>query len=195
MKEFSILIDGLHKDNENSLISIHRLFNRKLLLFAKRYVKNLEVAEELVSDSFVKMWNNRYSFHTEEKLKAFLYICTKNACLNHLRHPNVSESLDVILNTEFDLSDEIDVYTKMIHSELIIEINKQVLNLSHRQQEVFNMTFFEGLSTNEIADKLNISLDVVYANRSRAIAILRNRFKMSDYNYVFCVWLMIFNFL
>ncbi|ERJ58833.1 RNA polymerase sigma-70 factor [Sphingobacterium paucimobilis] len=176
----SLLIDGLHKNKEQSLIAVYRLYNRKLLLFAMRYVKVREAAEEIVADSFIKMWNNRHLFSDEEKLKAFLYICTKNACLNYLRKPVLEDPLESILNTEFDLAQDVDVYTKMVHAELMAAIYKEVEKLSERQRKVFHMSFLEGLTVEEISQRLGVSTDVVYANRSRALAILRTHFKLHN---------------
>ncbi len=180
MKTHSILIDGLRKNQEQGLTTAYRQYNKKLLLFAMRYLKNREIAEEIVSDTFVKMWRNRLSFDTDEKLQAFLYICTKNACLNHLRKPALLDPLEIIENTDFALSKDVDAYTKIIHAELIMMINEEVARLSTRQREVFEMSFFEGLTVEEISKRLAVSVDVVYANRSRALAILRNQLKLKN---------------
>lgn len=180
MHNASLLIDGLHKNKEQSLIATYRLYNRKLLLFATRYVKVREAAEEIVADSFIKMWKNRHFFSNEEKLQAFLYICTKNACLNYLRKPVLEDPLESILNTEFDLAQDIDIYTKMVHAELMAAIYQEVEKLSERQREVFRMSFLEGLTVEEISRRLGVSADVVYSNRSRALAILRAHFKLKN---------------
>src|SRR5699024_430621 len=79
------IIEQFHKGAETGLKAAMNLYNRPLMYFAMQYVKKQEVAEEVVSDVFIKLWENRNRFENLNKLRAFLYISVKNASLNHVR--------------------------------------------------------------------------------------------------------------
>ena len=168
------LLKKLQNGQEEALTHIFHLYNRSLLYFALQYVKTTEVAEEIVSDVFVKVWKLRADFHELEKLKAFLYISTKNACLNHLKTPYIQQKKINIDECEAFLSDDSDVYMKIIKAELIKNIFEEVSKLPLRQQDVFRLSYLDDLSTEEISEKLKISSTSVYTNRSRAIKSLRS---------------------
>ena len=57
----------------------------ELLNFAMGFLRNKEVAEEIVSDVYVKIWNNRAEITKIHNLKSYLFICVKNGCLSYLR--------------------------------------------------------------------------------------------------------------
>lgn len=150
--------------------------HRALLYFAKSMVRDQETAEELVADSFVKLWQRRETFENTDKVKAFLYIATKNACLNHVnsayaRQAFDGEVLDVLQSVDPDS------YAQIVRAELMQQIYNEVMKLPEKQREVFRLTFFEELDTDEIAERLEMTPSAIFANRSRAIETLRKVFK------------------
>lgn len=150
---------------------------RGLTYFAQRIVRETTVAEEIVQDSFVKAWESRHRFESAENLKAFLYIATRNACLNHL------ESAGTRRKTRHDdLTEDIqqpgaDVLTRMIHAETIALIHAELQQLPPQQAAVFRLTYFEGLTTDEICQMLGITPNAVFLARSRATQALQRIFK------------------
>lgn len=78
------------------------------------------------------------------------------------------------------LSEDSDVFTKMVHVELIQAIFMEAERLPERQKEVFKMTYQEDKTVDEIAEALAISPDAVYTNRSRAVSTLRHLLKAKN---------------
>ncbi|WP_206367138.1 RNA polymerase sigma factor [Sphingobacterium sp. SGG-5] len=156
---------------------------RELTYFAQRIVQKTEIAEEIVQDSFVKVWEARHSFQTADNIKAFLYISTKNACLNYI------DSADTRRRTYYnELSEDIlhpdtDVLTGIIHAETIGIIYNELEKLPAQQAKVFRLSFFEGFSTEEICRELGISSNAVFLARSRAVQTLQKIFKDKDTLY------------
>jgi RNA polymerase sigma-70 factor (ECF subfamily) len=68
----------------------------------------------------------------------------------------------------------------MIQIELIQAIFEEVERLPQKQKQVFNLTYFEDKTAEEIAKQLNISVASVYTNRSRALSTLRLIFKSKN---------------
>lgn len=171
--------------DSQQLDALFRQYHRSLLYFAKSMVRDQETAEELVADSFVKLWQRLETFESGDKVKAFLYIATKNACLNHLNSAHARQAFDV---ESLDILQSVDPdsYAQIVRAELMQQIYDEVMKLPERQREVFRLTFFEELNTDEIAQRLDMTPAAIFANRSRAIEALRNIFKNKQ------LWLYLF---
>ncbi|SFC51705.1 RNA polymerase sigma-70 factor, ECF subfamily [Parapedobacter composti] len=173
------VIEQLRRGNEAALSQLFDRYNRRLLYFARGMVGSQEVAEELVSDSFVKLWKIRANFETTDNVKAFLYITIKHACLNHVksahaqRHFN-DEGLEELL------SRDPDTYVRIVRAELMEAIHREVMRLPEKQREVFRLTYYDELDTDEICRRLDMSANAVFANRSRAVETLRKLFKDNE---------------
>lgn len=180
----SSIIRELIEGQERALKTVFELYNQRLMYFSMQLVYNKEVAEELVSDAFVKVWNLRENFEDIEKLQAFLYISVKNASLNYLRTTHAQRMTEPI-DSLFDLqSQDSDTLLKIIKTELINSIYAEMCKLPEKQREVFVLSFVEELNAEEIGKKLGMSLSAVYANRSRAIATLRGVLRLTNSTYL-----------
>lgn len=183
----STIIDEFRSGTEKGLNKVFQLYNRPLLYFSINFVKRQQVAEEVVSDIFVKAWKLRNDFEDLHKLKAFLYISVKNASLNYLRSSYARHQINPIEEWENLECLDSDTFVKIVKTELIKSIYDEMSRLPEKQREVFILTFIEDLDVEEISKKLGISASAVYANKSRAITTLRNNLRSSDTAYL---WLL-----
>ena len=91
-RENSIGEDGvialLREDNEKGLSVIFKKYHAGLLYFASQYLPYSQAAEDIVAESFIKIWQRRADFNSLPAIKSFLYITVKNACLNQLKQTN-----------------------------------------------------------------------------------------------------------
>lgn len=175
----SLLINNLRNGKEEGLKAAYRLYKRPLLYFSLQFVDR-ETAEEIVADTFIKVWDLKEQFNDTNRLKAFLYISTKNACLNHLRRPESKRTTETLEGWENALYEDAEIYTKIIKTELLQLIYDEVARLPDKQREVFEMTFLQDMTVEEISKKLKISPTAVYINRSRALAFLRSSANLKD---------------
>lgn len=72
------------KNDQSAFKAIYLEFYPKLLVFSKGYVKQKEVAEDIVEDILIKLWDNRSLLTHINNLKFYLFVSAKNACLNYL---------------------------------------------------------------------------------------------------------------
>ncbi len=168
-----IFLNSMCNGDVEGLTTAYRLYRQPLLFFVIRYVGSREVAEDIVSDVFVKAWNARTNLRRIDSLRAYLYVMAKNASLNYLRRPQAMSLEDVPADFEETLLEDDDIFGNILRTELIKSIMEEVDRLPLKQQEVFRYTFLEDMSVEEISEKLQLSATAVYANRSRAIATLR----------------------
>src|SRR5690606_5073783 len=112
-------------------------------------------------------------FPTMENLRAFVYISAKNASLNTIRAKRSKGIHESLSDYEDLLVDDKDAFSNLIHAELVHAIFTEVEKLPEKQKEVFNLTFLEDKTVEEIAEELAMSPSAVYTNRSRAINTIR----------------------
>src|SRR5690606_26999886 len=129
---------------------------KSLRFFAYNIIRNKEAAEEIVSDVFFKLWSGRERFATPQKIKAFLYIATRNACYDYLDSPKNRVHYDV------DITDQLqhpqpDLLAGIIEAELVELVYQEINNLPEQQAAVFRMSYLEGMTTDEICDTLGIT--------------------------------------
>lgn len=183
--------DQFRIGNERVLSTYFNRHARALLLFAYRMVADESIAEELVQDAYVKLWAARHRLKSEAHLKSFLYHTTKNACIDHLRGSGyriqaASGELD-----ENSIQTDSDLLARMIHAETLQLVYAEVKKLSPTQQQIFKLTFVEGLTTEEICSQLNITANAVFIARSKALTTLKKVFKDTDLLIYFaCCMLM-----
>lgn len=176
-----------HSLQTNSLDEIFDKLYDPLVYFAKQYVKVLEVAEEIVSDSFILFWERKTQFLDYNQIRSFLYVCTKNACLNHIRKTKNIQIIDTPEQIESIIQNDTDLLTQMIRVELIELVNHKINHLPEKQREVFRLAYIEDLTSQEISAELKISIESVYIHKSRALRFLKDNIKL-DYYIMICLF-------
>ncbi len=157
------------ESDEQALSQLYMSFVPNLLQFAHSIIRNKELAEEIVSDVFIKVWQNREHLKSIENFKLYLYISTKNTALNYLRRHFRKDvlSLDDILVTPASINYNPEQI--LITSELANRINATIAMLPTRCKLIFKLAKEDGLKYNEIAQLLNISVKTI--DNQMAIAV------------------------
>ena len=156
-------------------------YYRPVCYFAAKLLKDESFAEDIVSDSFRKAWDGRAGFKTQRHLENFLYIVTRNACLNKLRGDRFVSRTDEewAQLAENDTQAETPTDIERVQSRLISIIYE---NLDKIQGgDVLRMSFIEGRSTKEIAGELGMTENNVYIIKSRSLKQLRKVLSEKDY--------------
>jgi len=182
--ESAVLIKFLNNGDEAGLVGIYRLYYKPLIYFVQRYIRNQQEAEEIVSDAFIKLWERRENFASMERVKAFLYICAKNRCLNALRGTSLLKQVEDIQDYDHALSEDPEALAKIVRTELFKAISEEIQRLPEKQRDVLAMIFVEDMSIDEISQQLRMTPSAIYANKSRALATLREKFDALDMLFI-----------
>lgn len=178
-KEEKILLEKLKNDDELAFKNIYFLYYNKLYAFARNFLNDNELAQDIVADVFYKIWKNREILDIKTSLKAYLYTSVKNLCLNKLR--TLNKELKIIDDTELKIKEiEINYYTDLLVNEisaLELEdmINDFVSKMPEKQKMVFLLSRSEGLSSDEISKNLGISKRTVETHLYNAIKYLKEK--------------------
>ena len=162
-----------------ALQTIFKQFYPPLCLFAVRILHDRPAAEDIVGETFVKLWNRRADFENIQKIKAFLYVTTRNACLNFLKQMK-REKLSKQQLAWISGDQEGSILNEIVRNEVLMEINREIENLPEQCRKIFKMIFYDGKKNREIANTLNISVHTVKNQRARALQLLR--LKLPDRN-------------
>lgn len=176
------IIAKFQQGDSQAFTYFFQLHYRPLCYFAAQMVGDHQDAEDIVKDTYVKLWQKHDSFATSQNIKAFLYITTRNACLNFLRHLQVREASRKELMFLEEIKGQDLVLNRMIKAELMQEIYCEIEKLPEKRRMVFKMAYLEGLKNDEIAEQMNISIHTVKEHKGKALQFLRLRF--SDRNII-----------
>lgn len=153
----------------------YTLFN-KLIKFSIYFVKHREIAEEIVSEVFVKCWNNRRELANVQHPESYLFIAVKNQSLRHCKKFSNVYLVELEAN-EFKLVDYADPSKRLERKQLHQQLDQAIETLPMQARIVFRLIKENGLKYKEVADILDISPRTVQTQLFRAIAKLRNILK------------------
>lgn len=177
----------------------HQLFEKiynqhyaGLYYFAKRYVGEQKEAEDIVAESFIKLWRAEGTFEGEQSIKAFLYIVTRNGALDHLR----ATSKQGLIKDEYFFLFSQDHVTTMQEDDIKAAVLRTLLEsvdqLPPKCRKIFKMGYLEGYSNEQISKLLGLSYQTVKNQKVRGLKMLKDRFAGID---VFLSFLLIFQWL
>lgn len=166
-------ISAFHKEDKLAYKAIFKAFYKELVYFTFKLTNDKEVAEEIVSDSYMKLFSRGKNFPSIANIKSFLYITCRNAAYDHLSKEKTRSSRMhelTYLSTEEDMT-PMD-YERM-NAELMARIYNEINNLPPQSQRVFRMRVLQQQDPGLVAQKLGISYQTVLNQTSIAINRLK----------------------
>ncbi|QGK77271.1 RNA polymerase sigma-70 factor [Flavobacterium sp. SLB02] len=160
--------------NEAAFEKVFKMYFRNLHTFAYTFMKDDVIAEEIVQNVFFKIWEKRDQLQIDDSLKAYLYRAVHNESLNHLKHLKIKNSFQLQYSANMESSNQ-DASNQMIASELENDIYKAINELPQQCRTIFQMSRFEQLKYQQIADQLNISVKTVENQMGKALKVLRSK--------------------
>lgn len=172
-----LLLRVLQHDDYQAFEQLFHLNYNPLRNFCKKLVIVNEVAEELVSEVFLKIWNNRKRIIISSSPKSYLYTSVRNIAFDHLRKEKHSMWAD-LEEAATTPCDHVDPHMRSELMELQICIENAVARLPRQCRLVFQLSRDHGMKYSEIAETLHLSVKTIETQMGRALKSLRRSLAM-----------------
>jgi len=178
-------MERLKQHDERALQEIMEQYGNELKRSAYLMVKDHQLAEEIVQDGFVKVFQKIHQIQDGTKLKSWLMSVVLNQCRTKMRTKRFRfpflpfDPLDREVETGESETPE-DLYMKMIDSE---ELSWYIHSLDHRDREVIILFYYHECSIEEIVEVTNMKSSTVKSRLRRARMKLRSEIEKGDEKY------------
>jgi RNA polymerase sigma-70 factor (family 1) len=170
------LISRINKGDSSAFSCVFSAYYKDLVLFSFRFTNELNSSEEIVQETFIRLWEEHKSLNITVSLKSYLLVTIKNKSIDWLRHKKIIQK-----HNEYALknSPRINLETEsyVLYSELQEQIDSALARLPQELSEAFRMNRFKGLKYAEIAELLDVSVRTVEVRIGKALHLLRNYLK------------------
>jgi len=186
---------GLLKGDEQTYEYLFRNHYAALCTYAFRYLERKDLAEEIVSETFFRLWIKRADLQIEGDVKAYLFQAVYKNSLNYLRKQK-TETLAVerlqhnhVNEQNIRILEDYSERDSLILKELEGKIEHAIKSLPDQARKVFTLKRYEGLKNREVADHLNISVKTVEMHMTRSLLFLKTELK--DYLPAFLIYFIL----
>ncbi|MCK9413265.1 MAG: RNA polymerase sigma-70 factor [Prolixibacteraceae bacterium] len=169
--------------DESSFKEIFNYFYPRLFHFIREYIPNNDLAENMVQETFLILWNKRNNLKEDTNINAWLYTVARNNCLKKLRDDKSRKAsfFSIQLN-ELELEMNIEALSvldtsDMTFSEIERIIEKTLVGLSPQCRKIFELSRFGNKKNKEIAEDLDISVKAVEGQMTKALKVIKTALK------------------
>lgn len=167
------------QNKEHAFKQLYEEYYAPFCLYAKRFIDDKDIREDIVSDVFTSLWDkiDSESFDLQSNTAlGYIKMCVKNSCLNYLKHQEYEWSYAEkiqgkapVYETEPDSVYTLDELYRMLYEALE--------KLPENYRTVFMKSFYEGKTHVEIAEEMNLSVKSINRYKQKTMELLRNELK------------------
>lgn len=176
----NFLVDGLKRGDKVAIDKLYKMYAGSLMGIISRIVKFDEVAEDVLQDTFVKIWKSIAQYDSSKgRLFTWMANLAKNAAIDQVRSKNYVNSgkTDDLGDTKVDLIDSIN---NVSFNAETIGVRQLMQYLKPDQKNILDLVYFEGYTQMEVAEHLNIPLGTVKTKIRLSILTLRKYFNETN---------------
>lgn len=156
------------RQHEAAFSCIVKKYKQRLYWHLRKMVIIHEDADDLLQNSFIKVWQNLDKFRGDSSLYTWLYRIATNEALNFLNKKR-AELMDSPEDLESVLSGHLSGDPLFTGGEIEARLQKSVLTLPDKQRLVFNMKYYDNMKYEEMAEILNTSVGALKASYFHAV--------------------------
>ncbi|MDR2041400.1 MAG: RNA polymerase sigma-70 factor [Tannerella sp.] len=158
---------------------LFRSFYKRLCIYAEHLIGNRLDAEEIVCNLFVRIWERREQLPVRVSMESYIVSAVHHEAVNYLKHAEVEERYREKVQYQLKYLDLLNPegadtpLTCMLEKEMCELIEKAIQTLPQQCREVFVLHMMDGLSYEEVAVKLNVTINTVRTQITRAMKKMR----------------------
>lgn len=161
--------------DEQAFKLIFQSYFHKLGNYVHRFTKSFIITQEIVQDVFLNIWINRAALRNIDNFSSYLFVISRNHTFNAVK--KLAREYEKQKKWQADLQEELHLngYTSAGYSETLILVNKAIRALPPQQKKVFLLSREKGLTQEEIAKELGLSITTVKKHMVLALKFLRSQ--------------------
>lgn len=175
------LLEQITRGNSKAFKVLHDMHASNMFLYAFHVIKNKEVCEDIIQNIFINIWSKRKEVKIIN-IKSYLFRAVKYQIFNYFRNQKFTKE-DITRMNIVDVS--IDASKKMEYHELEKAIHNSVIKLPKRCKEIFELSRYQYKSNKEISEELEISLQAVKNQISKALAFIKKDLQNEEHHFYF----------
>ena len=163
------IVELLQERNDKAISLLYEHYGDTLYGVAKKVVRDEELAQDVLQESFVKIWKKSDSYDASKaKLFTWLFRITRNTAIDKLRSVNTKSDKEI----QMDVSDVYNLGVESIRPELI-DVRENLDKIENKYQIVLEALFFHGMTQQEASDELDIPLGTIKSRLKIGLRELR----------------------
>ena len=167
----AILLSDFQSGKELALDAIYTLHSPAIYHFVHRIVQDDAVTDEIVAESFFRLWNQRHKIETIEGLVGYLYAIARN--LSYAYRNEEKKRQAALATFAYIESQQPDSETEEMRSRLLQAVYLEAQQMPTQMKNVFLLAYIEGLQVPEIAKQLAVSVNTVKTHKKAALKRVR----------------------
>lgn len=162
------------QEDKDAYAEIYRILFKRLYNYGGKFSSDRSVIEDSVQEALLLIWEKRQTLMTIHHKTAYFYSAFRNILFTKLKHQKLILSDDEIVDEPVFSADQI-LIDHEINAELKAQLQKALASLTTRQREAIFLRFYEGLSYENVAEILGITVKATYKIMARALAGLKDQ--------------------
>ena len=156
------------KTQEQAFRRLMSLYKERLYWHIRKIVYVHDDADDVLQNTFIKVFKNIHNFKEESKLYSWMYRIATNEAITFINKKAAKQQVDLSdlqLNTVQNLNNDID----FTGDEILLLLLKAIITLHHKQQLVFNMKYFDEMKYKDMSEILDTSVGALKASYFHAV--------------------------
>jgi RNA polymerase sigma-70 factor (ECF subfamily) len=182
------IVAGVNRKDEKMWGDFYDRFYAALCVYVSKILPVPDAVEDLVQDVFISVWEGKRTFSDSKELTNYLYRACYNNTLLYIRNNQIHDTILNSLAEEESVEDEDMIYALTVKEEIIRQLYCHIEELPSEQRRIILMRI-EGHTWEEIAERLEISINTVKTQKTRSYKFLRERMGDSVHSIILCLFL------
>lgn len=156
------------KTKEQAFNDLLKKYQQKIYWHVRKMVIDHDDADDLVQDTFIKVWQSLANFRGDSQIYTWLYRIASNECLSFLakKKKRISVSLDEV---DHELNEKLEQDPVLSGDEIQLKLQKAILTLPDKQRLVFNLKYYDEMKYEEMAEVTDTSVGALKASYHHAV--------------------------
>ncbi len=158
-KKERLILEGLKRGNTHDFEELYLQWRKPVYMLMLKILRNETDAEDITQDVFETLWNTRERIDTESRISTYIFLIARQSAIRLLNRERLKNTFLAEPISETGLT--ADSYELLVAKESEILIEYAIERMPAKQREVYRLCYKEGLSNQEIAERLGISQENV----------------------------------